>query len=63
MYVRILFQDGNQPIHIAAANGCVDIIEYLVKELDPTLIDATVLVCILFLPVCYTKKHCGNRVG
>ena len=63
MYVHVLFQDGNQPIHIAAANGCEDIIEYLVKELDPNLIDATVLVCILLLPVCYAKKHCGNRVG
>ena len=63
MHIVCVFQDGNQPIHIAAANGCVDIIEYLVKELDPTLIDATVLVCILLLPVCYVKKHCDNRVG
>ena len=49
----MLFQDGNQPIHIAAANGCVDIIEYLVKELDSSLINATVLVCINYFICCY----------
>ena len=32
---------------MAARNGHVEIIEYLVKEHDPTLIDATVQVCIL----------------
>ena len=25
-------QGGNQPIHLAVMNGCVDIVEYLVKE-------------------------------
>jgi len=37
-------QDGNQPIHIAAANGRVEIIESLIKDYDQTLIDDTVLV-------------------
>ena len=42
-----MIQDGNQPVHIAARNGRVEIIEYLVKEHDSTLIDAAVQVCIL----------------
>lgn len=42
-----MIQDGNQPVHIAARNGRVEIIEYLVKEHDPALIDAAVQVCIL----------------
>ena len=44
---HILLQCGNQAVHIAARNGHVEIIEYLIKERDPTLIDATVQVSIL----------------
>ena len=34
-------QGGNQPIHVAAMNGCVDIVEYLVKEHNVSLHVAT----------------------
>lgn len=47
MLTALIVQGGNQPIHIAANNGRVEIIEYLLKEHDPTLIDAITLVCIL----------------
>ena len=46
---------------MAARNGHVEIIEYLVKEHDPTLIDAIELVCILFNINCASKYN--NCIG
>lgn len=34
-------QGGNQPVHVAAMNGCIDIVEYLVKEHNVSLHTAT----------------------
>ena len=43
---------------MAARNGHVKVIEYLIKEHGPTLIDATVQVCILlYLIICCTIKY------
>ena len=32
MCTYVCMQGGNQPIHLATMNGCVDVVEYLVKE-------------------------------
>ena len=41
-YLLSLFQGGNTPLHLAAMNGHVDVIDYLVRErraaVEPELI-------------------------